>query len=93
MESPSLNGQKWMWHLWGIENTENAELTVVGFHKDTETVHQILVDGWTTMLGGQNNGADAHTPSSVKIPESGEWAMLLYANGKLFDTLIYQINE
>ena len=77
-DMPSLNAQKWMWHLWGIENARNTKLTVVGFHKESETVHQILIDGWTTDLGGANNGADAHIPSSVKIPESGEWAILLY---------------
>ena len=90
---PSLNGQKWMWHLWGIENATNTKLTVVGFHKESETVHQILIDGWTTGLGGANNGADAHIPSSVKIPESGEWAILLYTDEKLFDILVYEIKE
>ena len=90
---PSLNGQKWMWHLWGIENARNTKLTVVGFHKESETVHQILIDGWTTGLGGANNGADAHIPSSVKMPESGEWAILLYTDEKLFDILVYEIKE
>ncbi len=93
VDMPSLNRQKWMWHLWGIENPKNIELTVVGFHKETGTVHQILMDGWTKSLSGPNNGADAHAPSTVKIPESGEWAILLYTDGKLFDTLIYEINE
>lgn len=93
VDMPSLSNQKWMWHLWGIENTENIELTVVGFHKETGTVHQILIDGWAKTLNGPNNGADAHTPSTVKIPESGEWAILLYTDGELFDTLIYEINE
>lgn len=36
---------------------------------------------------------DAHRPSSVKIPSPGEWAILLYTNGKYFDTLIYDIQE
>ncbi|GGB41185.1 hypothetical protein GCM10011409_18400 [Lentibacillus populi] len=92
-DMPSLNVQKWMWHLWGIKNPGNKKLTIVGFHKETEKVHQILKDSWTTGLAGPNNGADAHTPSSVKIPESGEWAILLYTDDTLFDTLIYQINE
>lgn len=87
---PSLNGQKWMWHLWG-EN--NVELTVVGFHKESKTVHKILADSWTTQAQHPNNGADAHSPSTVKIPEVGEWAILLYTEGKLFDTLIFEINE
>ncbi|QDQ00972.1 hypothetical protein FOH38_11150 [Lysinibacillus fusiformis] len=88
-----LTTYKWMWHLWGIENIRDTKLTIVGFHKESSTVHPILVDGWTIGLGGPNNGADAHTPSGVIIPEPGEWAILLYMNEKLFDTLIYEINE
>ncbi|MBG9586280.1 hypothetical protein [Cytobacillus firmus] len=89
---PSLNGQKWMWHLWGVEN---ADLTIVGFHKESQTVHPILTNGmgWTIRAYGSNNGADAHTPSSVKFPKKGEWAILLYVDGELFDQLIYDINE
>lgn len=90
-DAPSLNGQKWMWHLWGIDNP--TELTVVGYEKETSTIHPILTNGWTIGLGGANNGADAHAPSSVQIPEKGQWAILLYTNEKLFDILIYDINE
>ena len=90
---PSLQVQKWMWHLWGIENPATTNLTVVGLHKDTGTVHQILTSGWTTSLAGENNGADAHTPSNVIIPNAGEWAILLYTDEELFDVLIYEINE
>jgi hypothetical protein len=92
-DMPSLNRQKWMWHLWGIENLGDTKLTVVGYHKESETVHQILINGWTTELSGANNGADAHTPSSVKIPKSGKWAILLYNDEKLFDVLVYDIKE
>ncbi|MEZ2661426.1 hypothetical protein ACBP89_26110 [Aneurinibacillus aneurinilyticus] len=92
-DMPSLNGQKWMWHLWGIEDPRKTTLTVVGFHKETGTVHQILTTGWTIGLGGENNGADAHAPSSVKIPKPGEWAIFLYTDEKLFDILVYEINE
>src|SRR4051794_39951959 len=89
-DMPSLNGQKWMWHLWGVDD---VDLTIVGFHKETQTVHKILTNGWTISAKGPNNGADAHTPSSVKIQKSGEWAILLYTNGKYFDTLVYEIKE
>lgn len=90
---PSLNTQKWMWHLWGIAEGRDTKLTIVGYHKDSKTVHPILVDGWTLGLGGPVNGADAHRPSSVKIPKPGEWAILLYVNESYFDTLIYDIHE
>ncbi|MGG0718470.1 hypothetical protein ABE096_12875 [Robertmurraya massiliosenegalensis] len=90
---PSVKmSQKWMWHLWGIENTLNTELTVVGFHKKERTAYPILTGGWNIKLGGENNGADAHTPSSVKLPMTGEWAILLYVDGKLFDILIFNIH-
>ena len=93
-DMPSLEiNQKWMWHLWGIEDPWATNLAVVGFHRKTHTVHQILTSGWTTGLGGENNGADAHTPSNVTIPLGGEWAILLYTDGELFDVLIYEINE
>jgi hypothetical protein len=93
-DMPSINiNQKWMWHLWGIENPKETELTVVGFHRETGTIHQILTTGWSIGLGGENNGADAHTPSSVNIPTAGEWAILLYVDGKLFDVLVYNINH
>jgi hypothetical protein len=93
-DMPSINiNQKWMWHLWGIENPKETELTVVGFHRETGTIHQILTTGWSIGLGGENHGADAHTPSSVNIPTGGEWAILLYVDGKLFDVLVYNINH
>lgn len=90
-EMPSLNGQKWMWHLWDVDNL--GELTVVGYHRESNKVHQILTTGWSTQLGGENNGADAHAPSSVKIPEKGEWAILLYVDEQLFDILVFDIKE
>lgn len=95
-DMPSLNGQKWMWHLWGIDEVLGKELTVVGYHKETETIHPILTssnDSWSVTLAGENNGADAHTPSSVKFTEPGEWALLLYVNEELFDIIVLNINE
>lgn len=93
-DMPSITTkQKWMWHLWGIEDPMATNLTVVGLHRETGTVHRILTSGWTTGLAGENNGADAHAPSNVTIPKAGEWAILLYTDGELFDVLIYEINE
>jgi hypothetical protein len=92
-DMPSLSIQKWMWHIWGIKEGQDNKLTIVGYHKDSKTVHPILVDGWTIGLGGPVNGADAHAPSNVKILKPGKLAILLYTNGSYFDTLIYDINE
>lgn len=91
-DMPSLNGQKWMWHLW---DTDASELTVVGYHRESETVHPVLnnEESWAIPLGGKNNGADVHAPSSVTIPKSGEWAFLLYADGELFDVVVMEITH
>jgi hypothetical protein len=91
-DMPSLTAQKWMWHLW---NTHAAELTVVGYHRETRTIHPVLNngEGWTIPLGGENNGADVHAPSAVTIPERGEWAFVLYADGKLFDVVVLEIEK
>jgi hypothetical protein len=89
----NLRIQKWMWHLWDVEAPETKKLTVVGYHKETKTFHQILVDEWSKTLAGPNNGADAHIPSNVKIPESGDWAILLYIDEKLFDILVFEVDE
>ncbi len=91
-DMPSLDRQKWMWHLWDVP--PNEELTIVGFHKETQKVYPLLLeDSWSLILSGPNNGADSHSPSSIKIPQKGEWAILLYIDDKLFDTLIYEIND
>lgn len=91
-DTPRVNSpQKWMWHLWGVPS--NVDLTVVGFHRETQTVHQILTDHWTKGTSGPHNGADAHVPSTVKIPMEGEWAIMLYIDGELFDILIFEINK
>jgi len=91
-DMPSLTAQKWMWHLW---NTKATELTVVGYYRETRTVHPVLNngEGWTIPLGGENNGADVHAPSAVTIPERGEWAFLLYTEKELFDVIVWEINE
>ncbi|QWC21115.1 hypothetical protein KJK41_12270 [Bacillus haikouensis] len=91
-DMPSLTTQKWMWHLW---DTDASELTVVGCHNKSKTVHPILNNGydWTIDLGGENNGADVHAPSAVTIPEKGEWAFLLYTDGELFDVIVLEIDE
>ncbi|MBD7938332.1 DUF4871 domain-containing protein [Cytobacillus sp. Sa5YUA1] len=89
---PSVeHNQKWMWHLWGIKNPTETELTVVGYHKGSKTTHQILTTGWSIDLSSSNNEADAHAPSSVKLPKTGQWAILIYTNEKLFDTIILNI--
>ncbi|BDH61851.1 hypothetical protein MTP04_19810 [Lysinibacillus sp. PLM2] len=59
--------------------------------RETNNIDQNLSTGWRINLGGENNGADAHVPSSVNIPSPGEWALLLYTDEKLFDILVFEL--
>ena len=85
--------EKWLWHFWGIDK---GELTVVGYNKDNSKITPVLSDGvWSKngIGGGKIEGADASMPSNVVLPEAGEWALLVYIDGKLFDILVYEIKE
>lgn len=83
--------EKWLWHFWGIDQ---GELTIVGYNQDTSMISPVLSDGsWsrTSIGGGDVNGADASLPSNVKVPKAGKWAILVYIDDKLFDTLVMDI--
>lgn len=84
--------EKWLWHFWGIEK---GEFTVVGYNKNTSKICPVLSDGnWSRngIGGGKVNGADVSMPSNVSLPDAGKWALLVYIDGKLFDTLVIEIN-
>ncbi|CAK6478369.1 hypothetical protein BFRIG_04727 [Peribacillus frigoritolerans] len=85
--------EKWLWHFWGIDK---GELTIVGYNQDTSNIRPVLSDGsWsrTGVGGGKINGADASLPSNVELPKAGKWALLVYIDGKLFDTLVMDIKR
>ncbi|WLV25571.1 hypothetical protein QR721_05025 [Aciduricibacillus chroicocephali] len=88
--SPINNTPKWMWLLWGVKD---VDLTVIGYEKYSNTVSKVLTGGWTEPVAGENDGADAHLPSNVELPKAGNWAMLLYCDGKLFDTIILDVKK
>lgn len=84
---------KWLWHFWGIEK---GEITIVGYNQDTSTISPVLSNGsWSRMSigGGEMNGADASLPSNVELPKAGKWALLVYIDDQLFDTLVMDIKE
>ncbi|MFE1243463.1 DUF4871 domain-containing protein [Fictibacillus sp. NPDC058756] len=85
---------KWMWHFWGVQN---GDVTVVGYNKDN-SIKPVFYDVeskdffWTKDgIMGEVNGADAHLPSNMLFEKSGKWALLVYINNELFDTLILEL--
>lgn len=66
----------------------------VAYHQDTSTKEPLLISGYTTEFsGGALYGADATMPSNVSLPASGKWALLVYIDEKLFDTLVISVKE
>ncbi|MEC2058013.1 DUF4871 domain-containing protein [Peribacillus psychrosaccharolyticus] len=83
--------EKWLWHFWGIDQ---GNFTIVGYNQDTSTISPVLSDGsWsrTGVSSGKINGADASLPSNVELPKAGKWALLVYIDDQLFDTLVMDI--
>lgn len=85
--------EKWLWHFWGIDK---GEVTVVGYNKNTSKITPVFSDGvWTKkgVSGGKINGADASMPSNVVLSEAGKWAILVYIDDQLFDTLVMDVKD
>ncbi|WP_243549379.1 DUF4871 domain-containing protein [Priestia megaterium] len=88
---------KWFWNFWGVKN---GKLTVVAYHKETTTISSMLMNSntnkaqWSqTEIGGPTNGADATLPTTVKLSKPGKWALLVYLDDQLFDTIVIKVKE
>jgi hypothetical protein len=89
---------KYMWHFWGTnEELSQKPFRVEAIELQTGKKHPAFVidaggqvwerDG----LGGPNNGADAHLPSSMVLPSSGLWQLNAYLGGKLKGSIIVDV--
>ncbi|MUK87883.1 hypothetical protein GMD78_05655 [Ornithinibacillus sp. L9] len=82
--------QKYMWHFWGEPEELEGEFKVIG--KNIDTGEEVTVFE-TENLGGPNNGADAHIPSSMSLPSSGVWKLTAFVGGELFGTVVIECRE
>ncbi|CAM2904979.1 DUF4871 domain-containing protein [Paenibacillus sediminis] len=93
-------GNKYMWHFWGsTEQLSRSPFRVEGIELSTNKKYPVLLsdagtsnekDVWeyNAKLGGPNNGADAHLPTSMKIKSAGLWRLDAYLGGELFGSII-----
>ncbi len=79
---------KYMWHLWGEESELDGPFKVIGHNQET---NEEIVAFESSELGGPNNGADAHTPSSMQLPSKGRWELDAYVDGELFGTVVVEV--
>ncbi|MBB6637047.1 DUF4871 domain-containing protein [Cohnella thailandensis] len=81
---------KHMWHLWGSEEELSGDFKVEAVHLKTgEKINPFISDNPST-LGGPNNGADAHLPSSMILPKKGLWQLDAYLDDALFGSIIVE---
>jgi hypothetical protein len=94
---------KYMWHFWGtkeelaqkpfrveaINLKTNKKVKALALIPDNNTLE--MVWEYAGSLGGPNNGADAHLPSSLKLPTSGLWQLDAYLGGKLKGSIVVDV--
>lgn len=81
--------QKYMWHVW-LDDQTNAKLTVKAIYQNTNE-EVLIIDN--QVLGGPNNGADAHLPSLISLPHSGMWKLDTYIDGEYFESIYVKVHE
>lgn len=79
---------KYMWHFWGRQEDLKGNLNVKAVKQGETRVIDVFEAG---SLGGKHNGADAHIPSGMSLPEPGRWRLLPYINGKLFPSIVVEV--
>lgn len=79
---------KYMWHVWGKDRELEGEFKVMAVKQgETELVPVFSASS----LGGPNNGADRHTPSSMSLPEPGLWRLVPYIGDRMLDSIVVEV--
>lgn len=90
IDSPFVagQGQKYMWHFWGKpEDFVGKELEVTAVSQEGKTANV-----FSGTLGGANNGAVAHSPSTMLLPSPGVWRLDVRVGGQLIGHIVVQAN-
>ncbi|WP_218240479.1 hypothetical protein, partial [Pseudomonas sp. 2822-17] len=65
-------------------------LEVIATHQNSNE-QVTVIDGLT--LSGPHNGADAHTPSTMSLPQSGMWKLGAFVDGNLHGSVFVKVYE
>lgn len=82
------NQQKYMWHFWADEQDLRGPFKVTAV-KESDNNEITIFEA--PSLGGPNNGANAHAPSSMSLPEEGIWRLDAYINDILFGSVFVKV--
>ncbi|TLS50120.1 hypothetical protein EMG79_27620 [Klebsiella pneumoniae] len=82
---------KHMWHFWGSAKELSGKFRAEAVNLATgEKVNPFPLD-FPAPIGGPNNGADGHVPSSIELPEAGTWRLDAYFDDKLFTSIVIEV--
>jgi hypothetical protein len=81
--------QKYMWLLWGNKDELVGRPLKVTATSETGE-EQTVVE---SVLGGENWGATASSPSGFRLPTKGLWKLNVFVSDELYGTLIVKVNE
>ncbi|WP_235439776.1 DUF4871 domain-containing protein [Paenibacillus sp. DMB20] len=79
---------KYMWHFWGRDEELNGEFVITAVKKDTAEIISVFE---ASLHPGKLNGSDASHPTSMTLPSSGLWRLMVSINGRLFGSVIVKV--
>lgn len=83
-------GNKYMWHFWGETEELQGELSIMAVKQGDDKLLEVFK---AKSLGGANNGADRHIPSSMSLPESGLWRLIPFIDGRMLESIVVEVKE
>lgn len=97
--------EKWLWHLWGDEQTiKNGNFKVVAIYKDTGEKEKVLI----TDAGTANErkvwsygeldynpngvrGSDSSRPSNLSFSKAGIWRLEVFIGDERFGSIVVDV--
>lgn len=79
---------KYMWHFWGSDEDLKGELRITALKQNSLEI----IDVFEAKLNPSKlNGADAAIPTTMSLPTSGLWRLMVSIDGQLFGSVIVEV--
>ncbi|MFF2481601.1 DUF4871 domain-containing protein [Paenibacillus sp. NPDC058071] len=93
LEHGFIAGQpnKYMWLLWGGEEELTGRFEAFAVKKGSNDFIELFL--MNSMGTKQTSYADRYFPSTLMLPEPGQWRIVAYVDGKLFGSIVVTATE
>lgn len=79
---------KYMWHFWGSDEELKGELRIQAVKQNSLEIIDVFE---AKLLPQKLNGADAALPTTMSLPSSGLWRLMVSIDGQLFGSVIVEV--